>query len=340
MARPATVGPAGAVDAGGRIDEADALDEGGLRRRAGEDRSGATLLPPDLRAALDRLALLLRQGHRGRFLGPRSSPRHGQSVAFADFRPYSPGDDPRRIDWKAYARLERLFLRLFAAEEDSLLHLVLDCSRSMAWGSPSKLEAGKRLAAALGYLALAGQEACLLTPLGAGGAEGEDSARTAAPPPRVLRGRAAAPLLLRRLRDLRPAGGTDLAAALARHLAAHRATGPFVLITDLLDPGWEEALRRILTARMELRLIHVLSPEELQPELSGDLRLVDDETGQALDLSADASALTAYRERLAAWQAEVAAWCRARGALYLPLASDLPLDRALLGMLRRAGIVG
>lgn len=347
MARPATVGPAGAVDERGRIGEAGALGEGVSRRRAGEDGSGANLLPPDLRAALDRLALLLRQGHRGRFQGPRPSPRHGQSVAFADFRPYSPGDDPRRIDWKAYARLERLFLRLFAAEEDSLLHLVLDRSRSMAWGSPSKLEAGKRLAAALGYLALAGQEACLLTALPVAEGDAADPAdpadpvdHPAPPPPQVLRGRAAAPLLLRRLKELRPAGGTDLAAGLARHLAAHRATGPLVLVTDLLDPGWEEALRRILTARMELRLIHVLSPEELRPDLSGDLRLVDDETGQALDLSADASALAAYQARLTAWQAEVAAWCRARGALYLPLASDLPTDRAMLGMLQRAGIVG
>lgn len=323
-------GGAGPLQAAAPASPADPA--GGAGPAGDWELSAEALLPPQLRAALDRLALQLHQRHRGRFQGPRPSPRQGQSVAFADFRPYSPGDDPRRIDWKAYARLERLFLRLFAAEEDSLLHLVLDRSRSMAWGRPSKLSQAKRLAAALGYLALAGQEAVVLAPLAADGDKD--------PSGRILRGRGAAPLLLRQLRDLAPSGGTDLGSGLARHLAAHRATGPLVLISDLLDPGWEEALRRVLAARQELRLIHLLSPEELAPDLQGDLRLVDDETGQSLDLSADPAALEAYRQRLTAWQTELAAWCRTRGALYLPLASDLPLDVALLGLLRRAGVLG
>ncbi|MBK7781548.1 MAG: DUF58 domain-containing protein [Ardenticatenia bacterium] len=297
------------------------------------DAGAEPLLPPRLLARLDRLALLLREGHVGRLQGPRRSPRRGSSVEFADYRAYSSGDDPRRIDWKAYARLDRLFLRLFVAEEDTLLHIVLDCSRSMAWGAPSKLDLGRRLAAALGYLALSNHEWAV-----AGLVGGEGDGRPAMA--RALRGKAAAPLLFRQLASLRADGGTDLATGLTRHLSAHRTTGPLVLITDLLDPNWEAALRQVLAAGCELRLIHVLSPEELAPQLDGDFRLVDDETGAALDLSADAASLADYGERLARWQAEVAAWCRARGAVYVAVGSDVDVEDVVLGGLREAGVVG
>ena len=123
-------------------------------------------------------------------------------------------------------------------------------------------------------------------------------------------------------------------------LAAHRTTGPLVLITDLLDPNWEAALRQVPAAGCELRLIHVLSPEELAPQLDGDFRLVDDETGAALDLSADAASLADYGERLARWQAGVAAWCRARGAVYVAVGSDVDVEEVVLGVLREAGVVG
>lgn len=313
--------------------EADAHPEADLAL----DAEAEPLLPPRLLARLDRLALLLRQGHAGRLQGPRRSPRRGSSVEFADYRAYSAGDDPRRIDWKAYARLERVFVRLFAAEEDTLLHLVLDCSRSMGWGEPSKLRFARRLAAALGYLALSNHE---WTALGmVGGGQAEDGSRPAAVT-RALRGKSAAPLLLRQLAGLRADGGTDLAAGLTRHLAAHRMTGPLVLITDLLDPNWEAALRQVNTARCELRLIHVLSPEELAPQLDGDFRLVDDETGQALDLSANPDSLADYRARLAQWQAGVAAWCRARGGVYVAVGSDVDVEGVVLGVLREAGVVG
>ena len=311
------------------------------------DAGAEPLLPPRLLARLDRLALLLREGHVGRLQGPRRSPRRGSSVEFADYRAYSSGDDPRRIDWKAYARLDRLFLRLFVAEEDTLLHIVLDCSRSMGWGAPSKLDLGRRLAAALGYLALSNHEWAVAGLVGgegdrrsAGGgmAVGGTDARPAIT--RALRGKAAAPLLFRQLASLRADGGTDLATGLTRHLAAHRTTGPLVLITDLLDPNWEAALRQVLAAGCELRLIHVLSPEELDPQLDGDFRLVDDETGAALDLSADPASLADYGERLARWQAGVAAWCRARGAVYVAVGSDVDVEDVVLGVLREAGVVG
>src|SRR5512143_1454155 len=114
------------------------------------------LLSPSFLATLDRLTLVSRRARMGKFKGERRSPRRGGSVEFADFRTYATGDDFRQIDWNAYARLERLFVKLFVAEEDLTVHLWLDASRSMAWGEPQKFHFARRLAAALGYVALVG----------------------------------------------------------------------------------------------------------------------------------------------------------------------------------------
>ena len=115
---------------------------------------------------LERLALLSRRAMAGHYQGERRSPKRGQSVEFADFRPYTPGDDFRRIDWNAYARLERFFIKLFVEEEDLTVHLLVDASRSMDWGEPNKLWYAARAAGALGYVALAGLDRVTVTALG------------------------------------------------------------------------------------------------------------------------------------------------------------------------------
>src|SRR5262247_4208490 len=98
------------------------------------------LLPPDLMAQLERLELVSRKVFRGRMKGERRSKRKGQSVEFADFRSYVPGDDLRFIDWNTYARLDRLFLKLFLEEEDLHFYALIDSSASMDFGTPTKLE--------------------------------------------------------------------------------------------------------------------------------------------------------------------------------------------------------
>src|SRR6476469_2436228 len=112
------------------------------------------LLPPTLLAQLERLELVSRKVFRGRMKGERKSRRKGQSVEFADFRNYVPGDDLRFIDWNLFARLDRLFLKLFLEEEDLHFYCLVDASRSMGFGEPSKLQFSKQLAAALGFIGL------------------------------------------------------------------------------------------------------------------------------------------------------------------------------------------
>jgi len=121
-------------------------------------RAGQELLSADFLSQLERLSLLSRRSFRGRVKGERRSPRKGISVEFSDFRPYGVGDDLRYVDWNVYARLDRLYLKLFVDEEDLCLHLLVDASASMGFGNPAKLDHAARLAAALGFIGLVGLE--------------------------------------------------------------------------------------------------------------------------------------------------------------------------------------
>jgi len=287
------------------------------------------LLTPAMMRRLDRLAVAARGPHAGRMQGERRGPRQGRSVEFADFRPYAAGDDLRQVDWNAYARLDRFFLKLFVEEEDATVHLLVDTSRSMAWGEPPKLDFARRVAAAVGYVALARLEWLSVAAFDA----------TLAAPSRPARGRGAVGRLVGRLEALEAGGRTDLAGAMARYVASIRRPGPMLVLSDLYDAGWREALRGAVGAGYDLTVVHVLSPEEVMPELEGDLRLVDDETGEAVEVSAEGDTLDRYRAALAAWQRQIGAWCRARGVPYVPVTTDVGIEAFVVGGLRRGGVL-
>src|SRR5512135_512067 len=126
------------------------------------------LFTEDFLRRLERLSLAARKAVPGLTQGERRSPRRGQSVEFADFRPYAAGDDIRRIDWNAYARLEKFFIKLFVEEEDLTVHFIVDASRSMRWGEPQKLDYAVHAAGALGYVALCGLDRITALAVGAG----------------------------------------------------------------------------------------------------------------------------------------------------------------------------
>ncbi|MET0772210.1 MAG: DUF58 domain-containing protein [Candidatus Limnocylindrales bacterium] len=279
---------------------------------------------------LERLALATRRAVRGGLAGVRRSAQRGQSVEFTDYRDYTPGDDLRALDWNVYARLERLFIKLFIEEQDVTVHVLLDASASMDGGSPDKLVWAKRAAAAMAYVGLASYDR-----VSVGVLSGRVARRL---PPIRGTGR-----IMRLLGDLstieaRP-GATDLAAA-ARHYAAQvTQRGPMVLVSDLFDPGAERAISELAGTRCELSVIHVLSDDELDPPLEGDLRLVDRESGGMVDVTVDLGTLDAYRERLAAWQDGLASTCQRRGAAYVPVSSSLPLADLVFAELRRRRVV-
>ena len=280
---------------------------------------------------LERLLLLMRSPVRGGLKGGRRSVKRGQSVEFADYRDYTMGDDLRQLDWNVYARLERLFVKLFVEEEDVTVTLLVDASASMAGGQPSKLLFAKRAAAALGYVALASEDRVAVSSLA-----GRVARRRAA-----MRGSGRIFRLLADLSSIEPAdGATDLLAA-ARHAAAQlHGRGVVILISDLLDPAADRVIRELAATGSELVVLHVLSPDELDPSLEGDLRLVDIETGDGIDVTVDLATIDAYRRRLAAWKAGFVEVAAKRRASYVDLASDAILADLMFAELRRRRVLG
>ena len=287
------------------------------------------LLAPSFLYMLDRLTLVSRRARAGTFKGERRSPRRGGSVEFADFREYAPGDDFRQIDWNAYARLERLFLRLFVEEEDATVHVIVDASQSMDWGEPKKWAYAQRVAAALGYVALVGMDRLVGAATGA--------TRLVVFPPH--RGKKQALAWFDWLTNIEPGGQTEPAPALMRYAANMRRPGPLIVIGDLMDDGWHEGIQRLAESRYEVTVLHILSPQEVNPELEGDLKLVDSETSAVAEITADFDLLARYRARVRDWQAEWRKFCAARAIFYAPIETSLPFEDLVMAFLRQRGIL-
>jgi uncharacterized protein (DUF58 family) len=278
---------------------------------------------------LDRLALLTRRAMTGEMQGDRRSPRRGSSVEFADFRPYTPGDDIRQVDWNLYARMERVFLKMFVAEEELTIHLLIDCTASMDWGEPNKLLYAKRSAGAFGYIALSSLDRVTVT------AFGEGAGRQL---PGVRGKRGALPLFdfLQRL----PAGKAgNLLTTCRRYIQMARNSGPLLLCSDLMDPTWQDALRTLSSRPFEITVLHMLSPQEIRPELDGDFRLVDAEGGEPIEISADLETLRRYAENLRAWRQEVESYCTGRGMNYIFVDTGVPVEEFVLSNLRKRGVI-
>jgi uncharacterized protein (DUF58 family) len=280
---------------------------------------------------LERLGVLMKQPVRGGLKGGRRSVKRGQSVEFADYREYALGDDLRQLDWNVFARLEKLFVKLFIEEEDVTITFLVDASPSMAFGRPQKLQFAKRAAAALGYIGLASEDRIVVAALTGRTARRQGGLRGAG---RVFR-------LLANLSSIQPAEGpTDLVAS-ARHAAAMLSgRGVIILLSDLLDPGADRVIRELAATGSDLIVLHLLSPEELDPALEGDLRLVDSESGEGIDVTVDLATLDDYKARLAGWQDGLAELATKRRASYVPLSTDVPLADLVFAELRRRRVVG
>jgi uncharacterized protein (DUF58 family) len=295
-----------------------------------KDRTAAagtrqSLFSPEFLAQLERLSLLSRRAFRGSVKGERRSPRRGHSVEFADYRAYGVGDDLRYVDWNIYGRLDRLHVKLFVDEEDLCLHLLVDGSASMEFGTPSKLDYAARVAAALGFVGLVSHERVGLGILRARASEGW--------PP--TRGRNQVVTLLDFLGDVKAGGPTRLNEALGEYALRTREPGLAVVVSDLLDPhGFEAGVRSLLERRFDVHLVHVLDPSELNPELAGDLRLHDSETGETRDVTMDGEALRGYRERLARFLERVETFCRGHEVGYHRVTTETPVEEFVVAQLR------
>ncbi len=263
--------------------------------------------------------------------GEHASRRKAHSIEFADHRNYVPGDDFRLIDWNVYARLGELCLKLTEARENRAVHLLIDCSQSMDWGRPNKLTYAKRVAAALGAVALASYDT---VSLGAFGGE----PHPVLPP---LRGRNAVGPLLERLRAVEPGGGTDLARAASAYCGqVGRRRGVAVLLTDfLVSEGHAEALGLLARVGLQTTVLHVVDQQEEDPGLDGLLELHDCETGEMVRVAITPALLRRYRAHVASWSDELAALCRAQRAHYVRVSTAVPPRTLVLQALRREGVL-
>jgi uncharacterized protein (DUF58 family) len=280
---------------------------------------------------LERLSLQAQRALRGAPAGGEHPSRHQlPTTIFSGHRPYSAGDDYRYVDWNAYAHQEQMFVKLGEVEQDIAVQLLLDVSRSMAWGAPAKLRAAQQLVAALGYLALAHNDRLHVVPFGA------TPLRSFGP----AQGKSRVVDMLRFVEGVRPTEQTALARALRAYAATRGQGGLLVLVSDLLAAeGLEDALRAAPPPRWQVLVLHILDRRELEPNLSGPLELEDAETGRRLPLTLDAAAIMAYRRNVAAWQERIASACARRGATYAQVLTDWPLERAVVPYLRARRIL-
>ena len=268
------------------------------------------LLDSKLLARLDALDISSTKIFRGKLKGERRSKKRGESVEFADHRSYVTGDDLRHIDWNIYGRLDMLFMKLFQEEEDLSLHMVLDCSASA--DTPS---------------------------------EGTGSSTQLVQAVRDLRGKRRVHDLSRFICSLRPDEGeggesSSFGEACRRIALSRRGKGIMVVMSDMLiKEGYEEGLRMLVGRGYDVFVIQVLSPQELDPGITGDLRLKDIEDGDKADITISAPLLKKYKKTLAAYTNQLRDFCARREIMLLTVPSDTGVDTMVLDHLRRRGVV-
>lgn len=288
------------------------------------------LLPPELLAQLERMELVSRKIFRGRMKGERRSKRKGQSVEFADYRNYVAGDDLRFIDWNLYARLDKLFLKLFLEEEDLHFYSLIDVSPSMTFGDPTKLYYAKQLAGALGYIGLCRSDRVKIEPIGS---------RQALSAP-VLRGRGSLWRMVDYLESIESDATSTLEAGLKSFALRNSGKGILVLITDLMEKsGYESALRYLVAQNLDVYVIHLLSQAEIDPDMTGDLKLVDSEDGDIAEISVSQRMLDKYKSTLAQFISGARDFCAKRNIVYMMTSTDRPVDRLVSRYLRQRGLV-
>lgn len=286
------------------------------------------LLDPAFLRQLERLSLVNKRMIRGTQSGKRRSRHAGSSLEFADYRSYTPGDDLRLLDWPAYARTGKLFLKTFLDEQEWHLSLYLDRSKSMAFGSPSKFRLMLQVAAALGFLALHHVDRLSVYAF-----DEHIQARLT-----NLWGKGKMKELLHFLDGLSPGETGSLNQALGQHRALSKRPGLSIILSDFLfEDGYENGLRLIQAARQEVLLVHILAEEERNPLLQGDLRLVDSETQEGREVTFSPSLVAKYKQALQHYQADLASFAKKRGIGYIQITSDQSIEQIIYGVFQPAG---
>ena len=283
------------------------------------------MLTDSFLSRLDTLSLAMRGRAQGGAGGSRRSRQTGSSVEFSDYREYVPGDDIRRLDWNAYARFDRLFLKLFMEEQESLVTVMLDASASMA----AKWASVRSAAEAVGYLALTGGDRLNIQLLKNG--------RALCSP--QLSGRAAFPRLTGFLDACTPDGNEGTLTEAVKHTEGLKKGLCFLITDGYTEDALREALDYLRYLKQETAVIQVLSGEELRPDYAGAVRLTDSESGERLDLLADRAALDAYQDALADFLKGIRENCASREAPYMLLDGEKSFEENFIPLLSQSRMI-
>lgn len=283
-------------------------------------------------AKLEQLYLLSKKLFRGAHRAERRSRQIGSSMEFADYRNYTPGDDLRSIDWNIYGRLDRLFIKLFEQEQDLDISFLIDASASMCWTPPdagqrlSKFDQARRISASLAYIGLANLDRVNVHWFASQLGDDMGFARGKGQFHKVLDFLRNAPVL---------EGETSLLPTVRAFTQRMKRRGLVFLLSDLFDPaGTEEALALLRFQRFEVHVIHILDPDELRPTATGDLRLVESESGTAFEVTATEALLRRYHAEIDAFLTTTAAHCAERGIAYGQATTAVPFEDLVLRVLR------
>lgn len=279
---------------------------------------------------LETLAIVSRRVLVGRTRADRRSRKKGSGIEFADFREYAAGDDFRSVDWNVYERFGRLLVRLYEEEEDLSIYFIVDCSGSMSFGGGRKLDQAKRLCAALAYVGLANLDRVTLVSV---------AERVVSRLP-TTRGKGRIFTIFAFLRELSAGGATNLTEALQTFVARHKRPGIAVLLSDLYDPaGFESAINVLRYNRFEPYILHLIDPADANPRLSGDVRLVDCETGEDREVTVTPALMARIAETWGEYQRETENFCTAKQVPYFQANVDVPFDQLVLRVFRSGGFL-
>ncbi|MBK7396683.1 MAG: DUF58 domain-containing protein [Myxococcales bacterium] len=311
--------------------------------RLGRQRAPAPdsddLFDDEFQRKLEYLAIVSRKVFAGRMRAERRTKKTGSGIEFADHRDYNAGDDFRYLDWNVYQRFGRLLLRLYEEEEDLSIYMLVDASRSMGFDQKvgqlvgrrgPKLRHAKRLAAALCYIGLSNLDRVSVSAL-------TNRVKDGMP---TTRGKQRIHRVFEFLTSVEPEGATGLEDAIKQFVAQHKRRGLAVLISDLYDPaGFEAGINVLRYNKFEPFVLHLVDPEDGKPDLSGDVRIFDVETGDEREVTVTQSVLDRYAKAYDAYLKEIEVFCTLKQVPYFRADLAVPFDELILRIFRRGGFL-
>ena len=284
------------------------------------------LFSDDFLKKLEKLAFISKKIPNSNSPGAQKTYRKGSSLEFSDYRAYSSGDDIRNIDWSVWKRLGQFFVKLYSADLDRTISIIIDTSKSMGTGNPDKLTFSIQAAASLGYIGLRNQDRVSIISI----------SETVLDYMKPSRGEGRTISMFNFLSSLRAAGKTELAKSLKAFSGRVPGNGIVILISDLLDhEGFKEGLYHLIYNRADIIVLHILSEEDLVPDFSGPIKLIDSETGDVLNFTMDRETAVAYKKGLSEYFLDVEKLCMKNKVEYIRVSSGTPFEDLILKYMRQ-----